>query len=208
MDDGLKQRLIGAIVLVAIAVLFVPSLFEKNSQRTVDLDTQIPQRPEVVTEILELPEPTRPENIRPAPEIGSIIDVEEVQGLGRLIVDEGFEGVGEANIPGSSAANEVQVEESQGVKSEPNKSVLDDDGVPVSWSIQVASFKSKERALALIDKLQADGHQSYQREASGSDGPLYRVYVGPKINKQHILQAKVTIDKKYSTSAIVLEFKN
>jgi len=216
MDDGLKQRLIGAIVLVAIAVLFVPSLFEKNSQRTVDLNTQIPPRPDVVTEILELPEPIRPVNIASSSEIGPLIEVEGEQGQGRVIVDEGFQNIGQADTVISNAeqvvATQVAGSKPSDVADENNStssaSVLDEDGVPVSWSIQVASFRSKTRALALIDKLQADGHPSYQREARGSQGPLYRVYVGPKINKQHILQAKVQIDKKYNTSAIVLEFKN
>lgn len=210
MDDGLKQRLIGAIVLVAIAVLFVPSLFEKNSQRTVDLDTQIPQRPDVVTEILELPEPIRPNNTPPAPAIEPINEVEVAP-----------QSIAEANIPVSSDVQivEPQVIEPQAVEpqvseaatgsnSAPSASVLDNDGVPVTWSIQIASFESKPRALALIGKLQADGHQSYHREVRGSQGLRYRVFVGPKINKQHILEAKATIDKKYNTSAIVVEFKN
>ncbi len=208
MDDGLKQRLIGAIVLIAIAVLFVPSLFEKSSQRTVDLSTQIPEKPDLVTEILELPEPVRPANVPPAPTIERVVDSEPSP----LRSSE----AGSSNTSENERENENEEQLAQESPSKPiaegntvpADSILDSDGVPISWSIQVASFKSKDRALALIDKLQADGHRSYQREFTSAQGLVYRVYVGPKIDKQLILDAKAKIDKKYNTSAIVLEFKS
>ena len=45
MNDGLKQRIIGAIVLLAIAVIFVPVLFDREKIIPVDRKTQIPIAP-------------------------------------------------------------------------------------------------------------------------------------------------------------------
>lgn len=66
MDDGLKQRLIGAIILLALAVIFLPVLFDREGLEPVDTVSQIPPQPEIVP--ITIPEPKPPANVEPAPE--------------------------------------------------------------------------------------------------------------------------------------------
>lgn len=47
MDDGLKQRLIGALVLLAIGVIFLPVLFDRQRIRSLDHETRIPIAPDI-----------------------------------------------------------------------------------------------------------------------------------------------------------------
>jgi len=47
MDDGLKQRIVGAIVLVAIGVVFVPVIFDRERIVPLDRKTQIPVSPSI-----------------------------------------------------------------------------------------------------------------------------------------------------------------
>ena len=51
MEERLKQRLVGAVVLVSLAVVFVPILFdmpgEPNGETSADLISGIPERPQV-----------------------------------------------------------------------------------------------------------------------------------------------------------------
>ncbi len=47
MDDGLKQRLVGAVVVCAVAVILLPSLFQRTERRIIDRTTTIPLRPAV-----------------------------------------------------------------------------------------------------------------------------------------------------------------
>jgi len=57
MDHGLKQRLIGATVLVSLAVIFVPMLVGEDPQRSQEIDLDIPPFPEKIeSKILPLPE--------------------------------------------------------------------------------------------------------------------------------------------------------
>ena len=58
MDDGLKQRLIGAIVLVSVAVIFVPILFDQDRKKTQDILVDIPARPDIPK--LDFKKPTAP----------------------------------------------------------------------------------------------------------------------------------------------------
>lgn len=55
MDDGLKQRLVGAIVLVALAVIFIPMIFNDAKLGPEDIRVAIPPRPEVP--LLEIKKP-------------------------------------------------------------------------------------------------------------------------------------------------------
>ena len=66
MDDGLKQRLIGAIVLLAIAVIFIPVLFDRQTITPVSTVTQVPPMPTI--EIAPVVVAKAPEVPSPAPE--------------------------------------------------------------------------------------------------------------------------------------------
>ncbi|MBK1723759.1 SPOR domain-containing protein [Thiocystis violacea] len=45
MQEGAKRRLVGAVVIVALAVIFVPMLFEDNSLAPPDAETLLPDEP-------------------------------------------------------------------------------------------------------------------------------------------------------------------
>ena len=66
MDDGLKQRLIGAIVLLAIAVIFIPVLFDRQTITPVSITTQVPPMPAIEIEPIAVAQ--APEVPSPAPE--------------------------------------------------------------------------------------------------------------------------------------------
>lgn len=63
MDHGLKQRLIGATVLVSLAVIFVPMLVGEDPQRNQEIQLEIPKLPKPEqSKILPLPE-QKPEQL-------------------------------------------------------------------------------------------------------------------------------------------------
>jgi len=53
--DGLKQRIIGAVVLVSLAVIFIPMLFEEPVENNSGQVLPIPDKPEVPAFTIELP---------------------------------------------------------------------------------------------------------------------------------------------------------
>lgn len=57
MDDGLKQRLIGAFVLLALAVIFLPVVFDRERIEPVNKTTQIPLAPIIEPIEIKSPEP-------------------------------------------------------------------------------------------------------------------------------------------------------
>jgi DedD protein len=49
LDDRLKQRLVGALVLVVLAIIFLPVLFDREPIEPLDTQTQIPPAPKMVS---------------------------------------------------------------------------------------------------------------------------------------------------------------
>lgn len=84
---------------------------------------------------------------------------------------------------------------------------LTEKGLPESWVLQVGSFRDSDRAQALVKQLQADGYDAFVQQQRDSDGQLNRVFVGPKVLKEKLLQEKAVIDKKYSLNALLVHFE-
>lgn len=178
MDDGLKQRLVGAVVLAALAVIFLPSLFNEDSRRRVDTRTQVPASPGIKT--VEIQDPVRPQGIpqaKPAEQMYQMLE------------------------PDAEDAEDAEVDD------KPVASRLNDEGVPLAWVVQVASFKSLDRAEALRDELLGEGYKAFVRTAKTSKGPTSRVFVGPKLDKQRALAIKEELDREHQVESMVLKFR-
>ena len=57
LDDQMKQRVIGALVLIALVVILLPMLLNFDGEYTVDRRSQIPARPDIVPIEIPLPKP-------------------------------------------------------------------------------------------------------------------------------------------------------
>jgi DedD protein len=91
LDDGLKQRLVGALVLVALAVIFLPVLFDRDPMAPVDRTSQIPPAPEVITVTISPPTMVDPPESAPEPETmyvpEAVDDVSQLPELPGLAAD-------------------------------------------------------------------------------------------------------------------------
>ena len=184
MKEAYKHRLIGAGILAAVAVLFLPSFFKDKQQYTVDTASQIPQPPTITT--VDFAEPVEPEAIVPAPAADAMFVPDETEAA--------------ASMPAASA---------QASSSAPAVSELplNAAGLPDAWVIQVVSLSSKDAATKLRDQLQAEGHKAYIRAVTTANGQAHRIYIGPKLDKAEALSLKQSIDKRLKVNSLVLPFK-
>ncbi|VUD56607.1 Cell division protein DedD [Thalassocella blandensis] len=186
MDDGLKQRLIGAFVLLALAVIFIPVMFDRERMVPVDTKTQIPAAPHIEPVIIETPLPAPVVDAVPVGQSDSaeIVEKDAPKGEDMYVPDESVE-----------------------VSLAPEPISVDPQGVPNSWVLQVASFKDKAHANEFRDTLIKAEYSAYSRTVNTSKGIMTRVYVGPKIDKEILLEEKKQIEKKYKVSTLLLKFK-
>ncbi|MGH1470004.1 MAG: SPOR domain-containing protein [Cellvibrionaceae bacterium] len=212
MDDGLKQRLIGAVVLIAIAVLFLPTLFGTDGRRTVDLSTQVPPRPVVAAEPLELSIPVSPDNATEAKSLSENYNHRVVEPTLETEIASGaneVEGLLEQSQDEAKPIQKPKVVEKLIVPSSPQpEPVLNADGVPRGWSIQVASFSEVARAEAMLKNLEKAGFsKSYIRTGKGPKGEVYRVFVGPKINKKQAEADQLAINEALKVKSLLVKFQ-
>lgn len=193
MNDGLKQRIIGALVLIALGIIFVPVIFDKERIVPVDRTTLIPPEPEIIA--IPLPEPPK----APRPQL------KEVQ----QPIDGEFDIEDEQSVESALAKNDVKPQAlSEGSHAEKaDKVAAWKDSTVSAWVMQIASYKDHERAEALRDTLKAQGYQAFVKTAKTSAGTRTRLFIGPTINKVQLQKAKEKIDRTYGVDAIISRYK-
>ena len=153
MDQRFKQRLIGAIVLVALAIIFVPMLLSGPVQQTrVDIE-------------LDMPDAPVQEDVPMLPDADLLEDPEPDEAITRAPAAEA-EPEPEPDEPLPEAAPEP----------EPSDEAATADS---AFFVQVGAFGSDENAERLAGRLRDDGFAMRVLEESGAGQVSHRVQAGP-----------------------------
>lgn len=91
---------------------------------------------------------------------------------------------------------------SQGIAKKADQAVLDQQGVPVAWTLQLASFKDEANARSLRKQLLKAGHKVYTRK----NGDLVKVYVGPELKRQRLESLKKELQEDLGLDGLLVRF--
>jgi DedD protein len=180
MNPALKQRLVGAAVLVALGIIFLPAIFNGGRLRREANLEEIPPGPVLVP--VELNEPVRPEK---AEKLG----VEE-ENASKLFLLEAREQDGD--------------EVARAIEAGPS---LGKEGLPEAWVLQVASFSDDQHAEELKEKLQQKKYRAFIRRIQKDDKTLVRVMIGPEMDAGKLSEIKRTVDKEFKVKSLIVKFK-
>ncbi|MCP2052119.1 UNVERIFIED_ORG: DedD protein [Pseudomonas fluorescens] len=217
LDSAYKQRMVGALVLVALAVIFLPMLFSRqDEQRQVVVEApaapQAPAMPQVQVEPVVVPEPQAlPEEPVPsddevaaqtapaapaAPVQQSVPVVKPAPAPAAPVV---------AAKPAAPAPSPKPVAPQPAAPGKPDvgQSRIDPNGLPISWSIQLASLANRESADALQKKLRAQGYNAYIRSADGKN----RVFIGPLIERAEADRLRDLLGRQQNLNGFVVRFQ-
>ena len=171
LERGLKQRIVGALVLIALAVIFLPMLFTREDEsRQVVVEApprlQAPAMPSVEVQPTEVPE-LQPGEEDIAPEI-----VEEGPGRRRPAQPADRRPAGDpAACPDPGAGRHRPPSQPQPPAAPPSpppaEKRLDANNLPQSWSVQLASLSNRARAEELQKTLRSQGYNAYIRSFDG-----------------------------------------
>jgi len=190
VDDGLKQRVVGAVVLLALSVLFVPVLFEPEFKRELDRTSKIP--PALGLTPLRVADPVRPEVVEPAKAATAMYQLEDAASPVAL-----------KPVKVTEPVRAVLVKK----PTDSQRDLLDSRGVPKAWAVQVASFNTEARARVLRDELLEKSFPAFTRTLQTTKGRVTRVYVGPKILREKALAVKNELDKSLKINSLLVKFK-
>lgn len=193
LDKGLKQRIVGALVLVALAVIFLPMLFSREDElRQVVVDApampEKPQVPEVELDPVQVPEPVADDEVPPVEPVPQVPAEPAV-------------------TPPAAPAEEAQPKpEAVATPAKPVEqpvSGLDANNLPVSWSVQLASLSSRAGAEKLQQTLRSGGYNAYIRTFDG----MNRVFVGPVIERAEADRLRDLLNRQQNLKGFVVRFQ-
>jgi DedD protein len=201
VDKGLMQRIVGALVLVALAVIFVPMLFNRedaSQQIAVDAPAmpEAPAAPAIEMQPVEVPEP----EVEPIPEEFEIIEEGPV-----AEPDAPAAPIDPAPVlvepESESEPDTVQTQPATPEATEEKR--LDTANLPVSWSVQLASLSNRENAEKLQKTLRSQGYNAYIRNADG----MNRVFVGPLVERAEANRLRDQLQRQQKLDGFVVRFK-
>jgi DedD protein len=221
----LKQRIVGAIVLLALAVIFLPMLFTRQDEmRHVAVEAPpapaTPIMPEIRMESVDTPQPQVIEEAQsPAdplvaeasPNPSSTQPPEAEPSQGAAPAEEDFIVTPEATTAPVAPPSAPPKEPIRGMAdSEPAtapapapQSRLDANNLPVSWSIQLASLSNRASAENLQKTLRNDGYNAYIRTVGG----MNRVFVGPVIERAEADKLRSQLSRQQKLDGFVVRFQ-
>ena len=190
LDKGLRQRMVGALVLVALAVIFLPMLFSREDelQRVVVDAPAMPQAPAMpsveldpvsVPQVQDLPQ-------EPVPGAGLEASAPVVEAPAVAVTEP-------AATKPAAAADVAPVPVSR----------LDANGLAVSWSVQLASLSSRTSAESLQQTLRGKGYNAYIRNVDG----MNRVFVGPVIERAEADRLRDQLTRLQKLNGFVVRFQ-
>lgn len=202
MDIILKQRLIGAIVLISLGVIFLPMLFTGNGQFESRFKSNIPQEPsyEIVSPQVPVPEQIPSRAMEKVPLIEPIdASANRPDKPETTHTQEKPQQQAAAKVPHSRVAKAEPITKAK-TQTSPKKSTV------TGWVVQVGSFYKKNNAITLRDKLRKAGLPSFLVTAKGKNGPIYRVRVGPERDQKQAKKVLRQIERDTKLKGIILRY--
>ena len=220
LDKAYKQRMVGALVLVALAVIFLPMLFSRqDEQRQITVEApaapQAPVVPQVQVEPVVVPEP----QALPQEPVPSDVEIAQQEEPTMPIAPAAPAApVAPAPVakpvtpPPAPAAvppvNKPTTAPSQPITAAPGKpdttqSRVDANGLSVSWSVQLASLANRASAENLQKTLRSQGYNAYIRTADGKN----RVFVGPLIERAEADRLRDLLNRQQNLKGFVVRFQ-
>lgn len=216
--DGLKQRIIGALVLISLAVIFVPILFDEPHSERTSTPIKIPEEP-------PFPEVDVPESeLAPAPAYGldsadsSLVppapEQETDNSPGYRLLETSPDDDQAADVA-DSGAEQAPVETVQESADAPvGTAAAAQDSAEVeaaeyerslegAWVVQLGSFGNADNARRLRDQVREKGYGSHLQEVVRGDTTLTRVFSGPFASKSEAESAKKTLDDAFNLNSLV-----
>ena len=208
LDKVYKQRMVGALVLVALAVIFLPMLFSReDEQRHVTVEAppapQASAMPQVQVEPVVVPEP------QALPQEPLPVEEPVVQQVApSMPIAPSAPAVAPAPVVASKPAPKpapvpAPAQPIASAKPDTSQSRVDANGLSISWSVQLASLSSRESAETLQKTLRSQGYNAYIRSAEGKN----RVFVGPLIERAEADRLRDLLGRQHNLKGFVVRFQ-
>lgn len=189
LDQHLKQRLVGAVVLVGIGIIVIPLLLGEptgmvpesenkaysgayeNSAAPIAISSGRQEKPALPPEAKALSGQVR-ENFPSAEEKTPL-----------------FPAAPPAPVPAKKPTN------STSPRSPPKAA---------GWLIQIGSFTHQKNALRMLDEAVSSGYRAFIEPVKKGADTIYKVRIGPEKDEQRAQALKAELERRLQTKAFIL----
>ncbi len=201
MESNIKNRLVGVIVIFALAVIFLPMILDGSGMRREQHEVVIPPQPLVNAN----PE-FEPKIIELQSQVDALPELEPRH------VDKNSPPEAEPKAAEPAATDTGKVARLAEEAAKPPTAQVEnpprDQPGGDSWVLQIGSFQDRGKALAQRDRLSKSNIAAvfieqfeYQGKAS------YRVRLGPFLNRDETRVAQNKIKAKYDIDGIIMKYE-
>lgn len=223
MEPGLKQRLVGAAALAALAVVFLPMVFDDTG---VSEDGSggpwIPPRPPELSGPQFAPlteaEIKRGARLPPLPIDSTPDDLGSTGDTGRPTKPPATDTTAPAAVPPATSAPGAETRALAAPAARPatglagaetartRKDPPARNRVGTTWAIQLGSFSSEANAKKLRDRLQKLGFQPFVERITMKTRSVFRVRVGPERARHQAEALRAKIRKQANLDGVLVRY--
>ena len=206
MNQATKQRIVGTVVLLALALIFLPIIFDGEGSYETPLSSRIPEPP-VIT-LLPDPEP-----VRPVLAIADLLPTVAPESTAEPVLITPAPPATDAAIGATTDATAATTETIAAAVTTPEPVVsgepptLDQNGLPQGWSVRLGSFADASNASSLMQRLLASGYRAYTRPMPGSGGQMTGVFVGPWLERELVTGYQKQLQDEFQLSGLVVRYE-
>ncbi len=216
-DSRLKQRLVGAAVLISLAVIFIPMMLgSRGGYERLITSSNVPPPPEDGRRVVEIPlheVPPRPEE-KP---VTTVVVDEYTRDLSDNFVPAQPVQVQEKPAVAGSDSAEKSGSPARGNLSEKPPSAGEKPAEPAgsgvadrtrAWVVQMGSFSGQANAMALRDRIRSREYPAYVEAVATNRGTIYRVRVGPERSRANAEALQAKLRKIFNLNGMVFPHKD
>jgi len=199
MEQKLKERLVGAAVLVAIAVIFIPIILNDSQETESISGSNIPEKPETNFNSRIIPVI---ENDKKA-----LLNTVESESIGSEEIQDNNEQdiVAEKLVSDHDKITDDISVEREAIIDEVKDEVKVDVGLS-AWIVQLGSFTEEDNAQSLNEKLRKAGYPAFVEPLKKNGKISYRVRVGPEIRRSEADLLLKNLKDKMKLDGIVVTY--
>ncbi len=201
MEQKLKERLVGASVLVAAAVIFLPVIFTDSPKTEVISGSNIPKKPETNFNSRIIPvikndnkaslTTVEPKNIEVKISNKKDSSANEQTVVARKVVSTKKDKTEEAAREQIKSTIDVETKAALGLS---------------AWIVQLGSFIEEDNAQSLNKKLREAGYPAFVEPLNENGKISYRVRVGPEIKRSEADLMLKKMKEKIKLDGIVVSY--
>lgn len=165
MEQRLKHRLVGASVLLALAVLILPDVLDGEKAKREQNFAVIPLQPELTD--VEFNSPKAPQHLEREKE---------------PVIEE----LPTEPVPATTKADTPKIEQQAVNPTDKKLPQFKGSG----WVLQLGVFRNANNVNELIAKIRKSGYPAFSKPKKAVQGEPTWVYVGPDLNKDKLLSYK------------------